>query len=201
MNSYYPKSLNELIDIFSSFPGVGKRSAVRMAFAILKWPEEKKKVLGSLISEIDQKITKCPECGSLSELGAKCAICANLARNQHCICVVEEANQIASIESSGFFQGLYHVLGGRLSPLSGKGPDDLNIDHLLQRIEKNNVQEVILATAQDVEGQATSVYIASLLKDKNITITRIAQGLPAGSDIAYADSATIAAAIGGRTAF
>ncbi len=194
----YPEAINDLIAAFKSFPGVGKRSAVRMTFAVLKWPVEKQKVLGKLLSGLDEKITSCPDCGNISATDQKCIYCSDMSRNHNMICVVEEVTQIASIEASGLFCGLYHVLGGRLAPLEGKGADELNLNSLLKRVKKDQVNEVILALGQDVEGQATSIYISDLLKDLDIKITRLARGLPAGSDIAYADSATIAAALNGR---
>ncbi len=195
----YPQEINDLISAFKSFPGVGKRSAVRMAFAVLKWPIEKQQGLGKLLSELDENIGSCPNCGNISATDQKCIYCSDMSRNPNIICIVEEVTQITSIEASGLFRGVYHVLGGRLAPLEGKGADELNLNSLFKRVKSDEVTEVILALGQDVEGQATSIYISDLLKDLDIKITRLARGLPAGSDIAYADSATIAAAINGRT--
>jgi recombination protein RecR len=195
----YPDAINDLISAFKSFPGVGKRSAERMAFAILKWPIDKQKALGKLLTDLDDNISSCPDCGNISATDMKCIFCTDLSRKHNVICVVEEVTQIRSIEASGLFRGLYHVLGGRLAPLEGKGADDLNLSALLKRVKEDQVNEVILALGQDVEGQATSIYISDLLKGLDIKITRLARGLPAGSDIAYADAATIAAALNGRT--
>ena len=199
MSTQYPEQLNNLIDLFCSLPGVGKRTAVRMAFTVLKWPAEKQKALGEILCNLDENIAFCPECGNIAPRESKCLYCLNPSRHRDMICVVEDFSQIGSIESSGFFKGLYHVLGGRLAPLEGKNAEDLNLDSLMKRVAENGVSEVILALAQDVEGAATAIYIADLLKDMNVKITRLARGLPAGSDLSYADSATVAAALNGRT--
>jgi len=195
----YPETITDLIALLKTLPGVGSRSAARMAFAILKWKPKKQKSLGNLISGLNETIADCPECGNISESDCNCKYCADLSRDQTSICVVEEVTQIPSIEASALFKGLYHVLGGRIAPLEGKGAKELNIDSLIRRVDDNTICEVILALGQDVEGQATAIYISDLLKSKNIKITRLARGLPAGSDIAYADSATIAVAFSGRT--
>jgi len=197
-NSKYPEILNNLIAAFKSFPGIGQRSAVRMAFATLKWSPEKQKAMGKLLMELDEKIAPCAQCGNISAPDEVCSYCSDMSRNHNVICVVEEVTQIASIEASGLFRGTYHVLGGKLAPLDGKGVDDLNLTSLLERVKSSEITEVILALGQDVEGQATSIYISDLIKEMDIKITRLARGLPAGSDIAYADSATIAAALSGR---
>ena len=197
-NSKYPEIINDLIAAFKSFPGVGERSAVRMAFAVLKWQKGKQKALGKIFSELDDKIGSCPKCGNISSPETLCCYCSDKSRNQNLICVVEEITQISSIEASALFKGEYHVLGGKLAPLDGKGAEDLNLKALLKRVKEDTVSEVILALGQDVEGQATAIYISDLLKNMNVKVTRLARGLPAGSDIAYADSATIAAALSGR---
>ncbi len=197
-NSKYPEIINDLIAAFKSFPGVGQRSAVRMAFAVLKWQAGKQKALGKILSELDDKIGPCPKCGNISSPEQLCNYCSDMSRNHNVICVVEEVTQISSIEASGLFKGGYHVLGGKLAPLEGKGVDDLNLATLLKRVKEDDIIEVILALGQDVEGQATAIYISDLMKNMNVKVTRLARGLPAGSDIAYADSATIAAALSGR---
>lgn len=198
-NPKYPETINDLIALLKTLPGVGGRSAARMAFAILKWKPEKQQSLGKLIAELEERISHCPDCGNISEKDSKCRYCADLSRDRTSICVVEEVTQIPSVEASALFRGLYHVLGGRIAPLEGRGAKELNIDSLLERVETDQVNEVILALGQDVEGQATAIYISDILKDKDIKVTRLARGLPAGSDIAYADAATIAAALNGRT--
>ena len=194
----YPKIINDLIAAFKSFPGIGQRSAVRMAFSVLKWQSTKQKALGKILSELDEKIAPCPQCGNISTAHELCSYCADLSRNNKVICVVEEVTQISSIEASGLFRGRYHVLGGRLAPLDGKGADDLNLQALFDRVKRDHITEIILALGQDVEGQATAIYIADLMEEMDVKITCLARGLPAGSDIAYADSATIAAALNGR---
>ena len=196
----YPRPIEDLIDILSTLPSVGKRSAERMALAMLKWQPEKLAVFGALAAALPEKITPCPECGNFAEIGNKCAICVSPRRDRSLVCVVEDSTQIRSVESSSLFNGVYHVLGGKLAPLSGTGIDDLNIDSLLQRIKIEGVKELILALSPDVEGQATAVYIANLVQDRSIIVTRLAQGLPAGSDLTYVDSATIGIALSGRTA-
>jgi len=197
-NSKYPEIINNLIAAFKSFPGIGQRSAVRMAFATLKWSPDKQKAMGKLLTELDEKIAPCPQCGNISAPDQLCVYCSDMSRNHNIICVVEEITQITSIEASGLFRGTYHVLGGKLAPLEGKSVDDLNLTSLINRIKNREVAEVILALGQDVEGQATAIYISDLMQEMDIKITRLARGLPAGSDIAYADSATIAAALNGR---
>lgn len=195
----YPQAINDMIALFKTLPGVGDRGAARMVFAILKWKPEKQQSLGHLIAEINERLAPCPECGNISEKNSSCRYCTDLSRDSKVICLVEEATQIPSLEASGLFKGLYHVLGGRIAPLEGKTAQELNIESLLQRIDKHQVKEIILALGQDVEGQATAIYISDKLKDKAIKVSRLARGLPAGSDIAYADAATIAAALNGRT--
>lgn len=194
----YPEVFEELVNLLKTLPGIGRRSAERIAFSILKWPAKKSQTLGETIIELHKKITPCPECGNLASGNNLCPVCADSSRDKSLICVIENVAQIQNIENSGLFKGTYHVLGGKLSPLEGKGTEDLNIEALTRRIASSEIHEVILALSPDVEGQATAIYIANLLKNKKIKITRLAQGLPAGSDISYADSATIAAALNWR---
>ncbi|HBC89052.1 MAG TPA: recombination protein RecR [Lentisphaeria bacterium] len=198
MKHEYPEGFQNLINLLKGLPGVGRRTAERMAFSMLKWPPEKLAEFGTAVCELRKNTTFCPECGNLSSAGSSCGICSSASRDRTIICAVEESFQIFNIEQSGLFKGVYHVIGGKLSPLEGKGIDDLNIKNLLKRIDVDKVKEVILAFSNDVEGQATSIYIAEELKKKNVNVTRLAHGLPAGSDISYADSATIAAALHGR---
>jgi recombination protein RecR len=198
MKHDYPLAFQALANLLKTLPGIGGRSSERMVFSMLKWPPEKLALLGAAVSELQEKITLCPECGNLSSDGVLCGICMNHSRDKTLICVVEEASQIFNIENSGLFKGVYHVIGGKLSPLEGKGIKDINIQSLVRRIEANAVREVVLAFSNDVEGQATSIYIGEEIKKKNVAVTRLAHGLPAGSDISYADSATIAAALHGR---
>ncbi|OGV56875.1 MAG: recombination protein RecR [Lentisphaerae bacterium GWF2_44_16] len=194
----YPKAIEEIIEILKTLPGVGRRSAERMAFSMLKWDTDKLDILGTHLKTLHEKIGPCPECGNLAASGELCNICAMPSRDKTLVCVVEEASQVQNIENSSFFKGVYHVLGGKLSPLEGKNAKDLKLDELFERIKRHNTREIILALSPDVEGQATAIYIADMLKENKLKITRLAQGLPAGSDISYADSATIAAALNGR---
>ncbi len=198
MKNEYPDGFQNLIDLLKTLPGVGRRTAERMAFSMLKWAPEKLAEFGTAVCELRKLTTSCPNCGNLSSSGNLCGICSSPVRDKTVICAVEEAYQIHSVEQSGLFKGTYHVVGGKLSPLEGKGIGDLNIVSLIRRIDADKVKEVILAFSNDVEGQATSIYIAEELKKRDVHVTRLAQGLPAGSDISYADSATIAAALHGR---
>ena len=199
MHGKYPEPFENVIDMLRAMPGVGRRTAERMAFSMLQWPPGKLQAFAEIMSTLKEKLTPCPECGNLSSEKKPCSVCANLSRDKSLICVVENAAQIISIEAGGFYKGVYHVLGGKLSPLDGRTPEHLNIELLLRRVEKDSVRELIFALSPDVEGQATTFYIGELLKGREIKLTRLAQGLPAGSDISYADSATIAAALQGRT--
>ena len=196
----YPDALRALVEALKSFPGVGKRSAERMAFSALKWPSEKQEAVGALIAGLSEAVVSCEVCGNIAAAGAKCAYCSDASRNPGIICVVEEVTQISGIEGGGFYRGLYHVLGGRLAPLDGKSAEDLNIDSLVARIADGGVIEVILALGQDVEGRATAIYLADLFKAMPLKVTRLASGIPVGADLSYADSATIAAALNGRIA-
>lgn len=198
MAGKYPETIENIIDVLKSLPGIGRRGAERMAVAMLKWQPDKLDFFSEQIKELPLKVTFCPECGNLAENGELCPVCASGSRDQKIICVVEDFSQVINIESSSAFKGLYHVLGGKLSPLEGKNAEDLTVDQLLIRVEKLDVREVILALSPDVEGQATAIYVAGLLKPYNVKISRLAQGLPAGSDISYADSATIGVALNGR---
>ena len=194
----YPEALEEVINHLKRLPGIGKRTAERLALAMLKWKGEKIIAFGESLEKLPLAVTFCPECGGLAENDKNCLICQSNHRDTKLLCVVEDFSQIMSIENSSFFKGLYHVLGGKLSPLEKRSAEDLNIDTLLERIDKLEVQEIILALSPDVEGQATAMYIANVVKDKEIKITRLAQGLPAGADISFADAATIGAALSGR---
>ena len=204
MQEKYPDALNELMEFLRGLPGVGRRSAERMALAFYSWDEEKLVALSQNLSELKKRICKCSICGNMAsgdEGNTLCGICASPVRDKSILCVVEDSPQIRSIEASGVFRGVYHVLGGRIAPLEGKGVESIDLPGLEKRLDEGIIKEVILALSPDVEGQATSVYIANTLKDRNISISSPARGLPAGSDLSYADPATIAAALSGRTLF
>ena len=194
----YPESLEKLMELLRTLPGIGRRAAERAALTMLHWDAEKQQTLGQLIAALDQTVGFCPECGAISAKDTLCPICADPTRDHSLLCVVEEPQQIFAVEKSGIYRGLYHVLGGKLSPLSGSNGEELATGSLLQRAGNPECREVILALGADVEGRATAIFLAGLLKNSNVKITRPALGLPAGAGIGYADAATISAAFDGR---
>ncbi|MCM8765274.1 MAG: recombination mediator RecR [Candidatus Omnitrophica bacterium] len=193
----YPKSVEELITALSKFPGIGPKTAQRLAFYILKSPKEEVERLAGAILKTKNTVSYCRECFNLSETEL-CSICSNPQRNKETICVVEEPRDILAIEKSGVYQGLYHVLLGAINPLEGINPEDLKIKELISRVELNKIKEIILATDSDPEGEATAMYISKLLKPLEIKITRIAFGIPVGSSLEYIDRATLGKALEGR---
>jgi recombination protein RecR len=197
----YPEALETLMELLRGVPGVGKRSSERMALAMLRWDDGKLETLSDTLRDLKRRVTPCPDCGNLSSDGLKCAVCSSPLRDPSSLCVVEEASEIRAMESSCGFRGLYHVLGGRLAPLEGKMPDSLNVERLERRLDSGEVKEIIFALSSGVEGQATAVYIANRLKGRGLKLSSLACGLPAGSDLTYADAATLSAALRGRTPF
>ena len=195
----YPQSLLRLIGFLSHLPGVGQRTAERLALALLAWPEEDLTEVGDALKHLRRDVRPCPACGNFSD-GGPCAICRSPGRQSDLICVVETAAQIPVFEKSGCYRGLYHVLGGRIAPLQGIGPEDLAIAALRQRLQTGGIREVILATSPDVEGEATASYLAAEFAALDVSLTRIASGVPVGADLSYADAATLASALGGRRA-
>ncbi|NQT96206.1 MAG: recombination protein RecR [Candidatus Marinimicrobia bacterium] len=193
---FVPDSINRLIEQFAKFPGIGRKTARRMAFHLLNASDETAVQLAQAILDMKTKIRFCDICGGITE-EETCEICLDSKRNRNLICVVEEAADIYTFERTNSFHGLYHVLGGVLSPLDGIGPDDLNIDSLLPRI--NEESEIIVATNPSVEGETTALYLAKLLNSRGVIVTRLARGLPVGSDLEYTDNATLIRAIEGRT--
>ena len=194
----YPEQLKRLMTYLGHLPGVGSRTAERMGIAMMSWKKEDLASLGELLSTLKDNISFCPKCGNYMESGGSCAICDDASRLQDIICVVEQVAQIIVIEKSGCFRGLYHVLGGKLSPMSGVGPDDLRIEQLRQRLQTGNVKELLIATTPDVEGEATANYLAQMFASQDLLVSRIAAGIPVGADLAFADPATLASAISGR---
>ena len=194
----YPEALGELIEILRRLPGIGRRGAERTALALLKFSAEELQIFGDTIRQLPERIGNCPVCGNITEAGEKCAICTSLRRDESVICVVEDFTRINGIETSGGFNGLYHVLGGRISPLDDELEDSLRINALEERLASGQVKELILALGGDIESRATALYLAKKFENKVEKITKLAQGLPAGGDLAYADSATILAALNGR---
>ena len=190
------ESLANLITRLSRLPGVGRKTAGRLAFHILKMNEEEARDLAAAIVTVKEKVGVCSTCFNISETDP-CPICTDHKRDKSVICVVEEASDIVALERAEEFNPLYHVLGGRLSPLDGIGPDDLNIKGLLARLD-DSVREVVIATNPDVEGEATAMYLNKLIKPFGPKVTRIARGLPVGGDLEYADGVTITRALQGR---
>ncbi len=189
-------SIEKLANRLARLPGIGRKSATRLAFHILKLSREDACELADSIREVKDKVGFCSICNNISE-SDPCRICSDPQRKQDVICVVEETSDAAAMDKVEGFDGLFHILGGCLSPLDGIGPDDLKIMGLMTRLEKG-VTEVIIATNPNVEGEATAVYLARLLRPLGIKVTRIARGLPVGSDLEYADSATLTRAMEGR---
>lgn len=189
-------AVERLINQFSRLPGIGRKSAGRLAFHILKMTREEAGELSEAITEVKERVGFCQTCFNISE-SDPCHICTDNERQQNIICVVEDAMDLAALEKSDNFNGLYHVLGGRISPLDGIGPDDLKIKELLGRLE-NGISEVVIATNPNVEGEATALYIAKLIAPLGIKITRIARGIPVGGDLEYADGMTLSRALDGR---
>tara|TARA_B100001564_G_C20646667_1_gene674729 strand:+ start:391 stop:984 length:594 start_codon:yes stop_codon:yes gene_type:complete len=194
--SLYPKSANLLIERLAKLPGVGRATAQRLAFFILKSDQKENIALASAIKEIKENISFCSECGIMSE-SEICHICTDQNRDSNIICVVEEPQDIYSFEKTNSFKGKYHVLGGVLSPLDGIGPDDLNLDSLYKRVMRG--MEVILATNPSVEGDTTCLYISKKLEELGVDVTKLARGLPVGSDLEYMDELTLVRAMEGRT--
>jgi recombination protein RecR len=188
--------LIRLIEELQRLPGIGPKGAQRLAFHILKTPREQTDRLSDALREVKERVTYCSVCNNITELDP-CAYCSSGARDPHVICVVEEPQNVAAIEKTREFKGMYHVLMGALSPLQGVGPDDLKIKSLLGRVS-NGVTEVILATNPNVEGEATAIYLARLLKPLGVKVTRIAMGVPVGSDLEYTDEVTMHKALEGR---
>ena len=195
----YPEHIDELMNVLRRLPGVGRRAAERMALEFIGWEEEDLAALGTLIGNLPQTTGRCPECGNISPAGEKCAICADPTRDAALVCVVEDFTRIPAVEKSGMYHGLYHVLGGKLSPLEGRGAGELNIESLLKRLDAGGVNELIIMLSGDVEGRATANYLGELCGGKVRRISIPARGLPAGADPGYADAATIAMALKFRT--
>jgi recombination protein RecR len=192
-----PDPLNKLIEQLQRLPGIGAKSAARLAYHVLKTPREEVERLILAMREVKDRVTYCSVCSNITDTDP-CYFCTHSGRDQHLICVVEEPENVTAIEKTRDFNGLYHVLMGALSPLHGVGPDDLKIRELLGRVAAGSVEEVILATNPNVEGEATAIYLAKLLKPLGVRVTRIAMGVPVGSDLEYADEVTMHKALEGR---
>lgn len=194
---FYPATMQELIRCLQRLPGIGARTAERLALAMLKWPKDDLAAFADRVEHLPERVQYCEECGSFAD-SQRCRICASSARRSDLLCVVEQPTQIASIERSGAYDGRYHVLGGRLAPLEGIGPEQLRTSQLEERVRAGDVREVILATGSDVEGEATAAFLAERLAPLGVRISRPASGIPVGADLSYADSATMATALTAR---
>ena len=195
--SKFAEPMARLIDELKKLPGVGGKSAQRLAFHILRASAEDADDLASAIRNLKEKLHLCSVCSNITDVDP-CSYCTSATRNQRLVCVVEEPTNIASIEKARFYNGVYHVLHGAISPLHGVGPEHLRITSLLKRIESGSLDEVIIATNPTIEGEATAVHLTTLLKRPGVKVTRIATGIPAGSDIEYADEVTMLKAMEGR---
>jgi len=193
----YAAPISRLIDELAKLPGIGQRTAQRLAFHILRADAADSAALADAIREVKEKIVLCEVCFNLSE-GPRCSICSDERRDASVICVVEEPSDVIPIERTGEFRGRYHVLGGALSPIDGVDPDDLRIDELVERARADDVHELVLATNPTTTGEATALHLAELLRDR-VTITRLASGLPVGADLEHADEVTLGRALSGRT--
>jgi recombination protein RecR len=193
----YEGPIQDLIDELARLPGIGPKSAQRLAFWLVKTPPDEAKRLAAAIVRAKDLISFCRECGNVAE-GDRCRICADESRDRTVLCVVEEPKDAATIERASLHKGRYHILGGAISPLDGVGPDDLRVQELLERVERDHVTEVILAMNPNLEGNATAMYVAALLKPLGIRVTRLASGLPVGGDLEYADEVTLSQALEGR---
>ena len=197
MASFFPPSFETLIDRFAALPGIGRKSAQRLAFHVLSLPQGEAEQFADAIMQARQSVHTCPVCQNLTD-GELCPICASDRRDKSVICVVAEPKDVASIERSREFSGVYHVLHGVLSPMNHVGPDDLRIAELVQRVAAGGVSEVIMATNPDTEGDTTAMSVSRLLKPFDVKVTRLAYGIPVGSNLEFADDATLLRALEGR---
>ncbi len=193
----YEGPIQDLVDELNRLPGIGPKSAQRLAFHIVKSAEQDARRLAGAIVQAKERVRFCRECFGVAE-GELCKLCADPSRDADTICVVEEPKDVSVLERSGGIRGRYHVLGGAISPMQGVGPDDIRVRELIERTQRNGVTEVILATNPNLEGNATAMYVAGLLKPLGIRVTRLASGLPVGGDLEYADEVTLGQALEGR---
>lgn len=196
-NMKYPESFEKLIECFKLLPGIGEKNAERLSFAVLNFDDDQVNLFSETIKNVKINIKKCKICNNLSEEDT-CLICNDNSRNKEIICVVENAKNLVLFEKAGIFNGVYHVLDGLISPLNGVNPEDIKINELVNRIKKEKIKEVILALNPSIEGETTSLYIKKLLDGLNVSITKIAAGIPVGADMEYLDPITIARAMEGR---
>jgi recombination protein RecR len=194
---YTAESIEQLAEQFAQLTGIGRKTAHRLALYVLKMSRDEVVTMAKALVNVKDKVRYCTICSNITETDP-CAICSNTKRERSFICVVEEPHDVLAIEKTNEFKGLYHVLGGALSPLDGIGPDELKINELLQRLSASTIEEIILALNPNVEGETTTLYLSRLLKPLGIKVTRIARGLPVGSDLEFADEATLSRAFEGR---
>ncbi|MCK4575085.1 recombination protein RecR [candidate division WOR-3 bacterium] len=194
---YLSQKHEKLVESLRKLPGIGRKTALRLAFYILKEPKEGVLELARAIKEAKEGVKFCSICGNITEEDI-CEVCTDTSRDKTTLCVVEEPMDLYSLEKADFYNGVYHILGGALSPLDGIGPDNLRLKELIERVKNEKIQEIIIATNPDTEGEATALYIAKILKSNNVKITRIATGVPMGSNIDYTDSITLSKAFKSR---
>ena len=193
----HPEPITRLIEQLQRLPGIGRKSAQRLAFHILRTPREESERLVEAVRDVKEKVAHCSVCNNITDVDP-CSCCSDEGRDHRLICVVEEAQNVGVIEKTREFKGTYHVLMGAISPLQGIGPDELRINELVARAKAGAVKEVLLATNPNLEGEATAMYIARLLQPLNVRVTRLARGLPVGGDLEYADAITLSRALQGR---
>ena len=195
---YFPPALENLVEQFAKLPGVGRKSAQRLAFHLLDQPEESARAFADAILQAKSSISCCPVCQNLAQGEGPCPICASPRRDHSVICVVADPKDVVAMERAREYQGVYHVLHGVISPMNHVGPDDLRIAQLVERVSAGGVEEVIMATNPDTEGETTAMYLSRLLKPFGVKVTRLAYGIPVGSHLEYADDATLMRALEGR---
>lgn len=196
---HYPKSIQMLIRNMAKLPGIGEKTAERLAIHVLRRPLKEAEMLAESILDVKQKVQLCDRCFGLSD-GPRCHICQDSSRDETSLCVVEQPADMIAIEKSGAFNGLYHILGGALAPIEGIGPEDLRIRELFERIRSQGIKEIIMATGTSVEGESTAAFIARALSGHDVTLSRIASGVPVGGDLKYVDKMTLKCALDGRHA-
>lgn len=193
----YPRAFNRLIAELEKLPGIGTRTATRLSFHLLEKPQTNLEELAAAITSLKEEVNYCQECHNLTS-EELCSICKQESRNRELLCIVESTRDVIAMERTGEFRGLYHILHGLISPLDGIGPDELSLDNLKERIKKENIKEIIIATDPSAEGDATALYLKKMLSDLDVKLTRLAQGLPAGGDLEYADEITLSRSLAGR---
>ena len=193
----YPKCIRNVIDCFKDLPGIGEKTAERLAFSLIDFSKENLTSFSDAIIDIRNKITTCEICGNIADSNI-CSICSDKERNSNIIFVIEKAKDISLFEKINIYNGKYHVLGGLISPLDGIGPDDININKLIDRIDKESIHEIIMALKPSIEGETTMQYIKKILENNNVRVTKIATGIPMGTDIEYIDAMTLEFALEGR---